>query len=193
MFPNECYFDSAALIAARGVSGNQIALLAVMLAAAVLSVIAYFRRRQRGPSPRTYAREQSVRLAETKGVHDDLAEIMAHLRGLAQEINAQLDAKFLRLERGIRDADERIDRLNRMLRRADGAPALDVVVSDEHVESFLPAARNDPTDRERVLALANEGRTASQIAQEVDRPIGEVRLIMALRSTKGKPLFAIEA
>ncbi len=193
-------------------SGPQIALIAVIAGATALMLISNVRRRKEGgPSPRAYAREQLARLKEEKVVHDDLADVMMQLQNVAREINAQLDAKFIRLERSIRDADERIARLERSPGTADRKGSLDVTVADEAVtrsetqvaappdrrDSAVPspaasappeakstARRAGRPGRSEVFALADEGKTALEIAEGVGLPAGEVELILSLRRTR---------
>ncbi len=179
--------SSSRLPLAEGfISGGQLALIAIIVIAITLMLIAQSRRRsESGPSPRVYAREQLARLKEEKVVHDEITEIMSHLQQLAREINAQLDAKFVRLERCVRDADDRIDRLDRLLRRAQGGSSLDVTVSQETTKPLSPTSNEiDNTHRARIYTLADAGKSAKEIARGVERPIGEVELVLALRAAK---------
>ncbi len=175
-------------LAAGPVSGGQFALLAVIVMVTTLMLIANARRRREGgPSPRAYAREQIARLKEEKIVHSDITEIMTQLQQVAREINAQLDFKFTRLEHSIRDADDRIDQLERVLRRASGKSTLDVTVSDDASRDPRDSSRADSPYRERIFTLADTGKSSNEIARAVAAPIGEVELVLALRESAEKP------
>lgn len=168
------------------VSGSQFGMLAIVAVVTTFSLIAASRRRQRGvPSPRAYVREHLTAIKEEKAVRSDLADIMIQLQQVAREINAQLDAKFRRLERCICEADERIDRLSRIKRGAEGQPVLDVTVCDE---SSVPVDRVRPTDGElnrgEIFDMADRGLSAVEIADETHKPVGEIELMIALRRRK---------
>lgn len=177
------------LLLAEGImSSGQLALISIIVIATTLMLISQRRRRQEsGPSPRLYAREQLARLTEQKAVQDETSEVITHLEQLAREINAQLDAKLMRMDRCIRDADDRIRRLDRITSDLRGGASLDVTVSGDSADSPPPAA-NDAgrRDNELVFRLADTGKTARDIAGSIGRPIGEIDLILALRATKGK-------
>jgi len=168
------------LLADSPITTGQMALLAVVVAAVGLSLLSNARRRREGgPSAKAYAREQIARLKEDRGVHKDVTEVMLALQQLAREVNAQLDNRFTRLEKSIADADERIERLDRMVRRAGGEPTLDAVVGDDEQASHEPIPGGEPI-RERVCALHGQGRAAGDIARALGRSVGEVELIIAL-------------
>ncbi len=171
--------------AAGSVSGSQFAIVAVILVAITLMMITNRRRRSEGgPSPRAYAREQLARLKEEKIVHDDIGDVMTQLQQVAREINAQLDAKFIRLERSVRDADDRIDRLDRLVRRTADRTTLDVTVEDDSP----PVSRRSPTHddgdkRRRICASAEAGRKPLEIAREIGVTVSEVNLVLAVRDS----------
>ena len=177
------------LLLAEGImSSGQMALISIIVIATTLMLISQSRRRlESGPSPRLYAREQLARLKEEKVVHDEMSEVMGHLEQLSREINAQLDAKLMRMDRCIREADDRIKRLDRVTRDLRSGTSLDVTVNQDSADS-PPLATDDDRcgDNERVFRLADTGKTAREIAGSIGRPIGEIDLILALRAAKEK-------
>ncbi len=178
--------STPSLAALAGMSGSQLALIAIILVAIAMMVITNRRRfRETGPSPRAYAREQMARLKDEKVVHNELADVMTQLQQVAREINAQLDAKFVRLEKSIRDADDRLERLDRLMQRSDRRTTLDVTVDDA-----LSNAASDPEDRRpRIYALADEGKKPQEIARAIGIAVGEVDLVLAVRARgDGAPL-----
>jgi len=178
-------------LAAGSISNGQIALIAVVVVAITLSLVSNARRRrERGPSPKAYAREQIARLKEDQAVQKDVADVMLQLQQLAREVNAQLDNNFIRLEKCIADADERIDRLDRLIRRADGEPTVDAVVEEADGEAGGEALKGQAL-RDRVCELHEQGRSPKDIARTLARALGEIELIIALYgSHKGQKLSA---
>ena len=174
-------------LAVRIMSGSQALLIAVILATTFLMLLSYSRkRRETGPSPRAYAREQMARLKEEKVIHDDLSDLMMQLERVAREMNGELDAKFIRLEKSIRDADARAERLERLLDSERGNSGLDVTVG-----AVSRRASSDTANRDRIYALADAGRSAKDIASETDIPVGEVKLTLSLRKTRKKSSLSV--
>lgn len=186
-------------LAASIISGSQMALIAAIAVASGMMLISNMRRRREGgPSPRAYAREQLAHLKEKKAVHDELGEIMIQLQQVTREINAQLDAKFLRLERVVRDADERIARLEKASPPPKSAPPkrrLDVTVGQNprrQPKTTKPDATTPQGQRE-IFALADAGKTPAEIAESIGTHAGEVELVLALRRTKPSESFSAKA
>jgi len=117
-----------------------------------------------------------------------MEQLVAELEQLARKISAEIDTKFAKLETVIADADQRIRKLQDLLRAADGRPAIDVVVGDDESTSrgSGAAARSSgdagSADRHaRIYELADAGKPAVEIARTLGRPTGEIELILALR------------
>ena len=189
-YPDEVF---PLLLAASGITSGQIALIGIIVAVTFLTLLSISRRRREGgPSPRAYARELVGRAREEKAIHSDIAEIMLQLQQVAREINAQLDAKFIRLEQCIADADRRIERVERAARPVAPRAALDVTVGEESTdERQAPEPPQQDRTRERIHAMMDRGMSASDIAQAVGKPFGEVELMIALRKTR--PIRAVAA
>lgn len=182
-----CFASINKLLAAGSISNGQVALLAVVAVLTALTLLAGARRRRDGgPSPKAYAREQVARIKEERAVQAEVTDVMLQLEQLAKEVNAQLDTKFVKLERVIADADDRIARLERLLRQATGSPTIDTTVDDSGDVHGRVADPNRDSWRERALQLHHEGRSASQIARLLDRSVGEVELLVALPRTDEK-------
>jgi hypothetical protein len=98
-----------------------VALLA-FLGVAILLI--QLRRHQfRSTTARDLTREQLARLRDQKGVQEAMDQLLLQLEELSRRINAQADTKFLKLETVVRDADDRIARLERLLGRGEPAPS----------------------------------------------------------------------
>ncbi|MEM8739168.1 MAG: hypothetical protein AAGG38_11930 [Planctomycetota bacterium] len=79
------------------------------------------KRSLRGPGHPT-AREHLERYKQQDGVKNDLEGLMVEIEQLAKRVGAQLDAKSIRLERLIDDADLRIAQLQRDMHQQHATP-----------------------------------------------------------------------
>ncbi|MGD0390674.1 MAG: hypothetical protein ABSC42_17150 [Tepidisphaeraceae bacterium] len=114
-------------------------------------------------------------LAQQRSVEREMQNVLVELAEMARQITAQIDTRSARLEALIRQADERIASLN--AQPAEKSPPLQSAsLPAKPAES--PAI--DPRHAE-VYALADQGRCSKDIAQQLNRPSGEIELILALR------------
>ncbi|HRQ72528.1 MAG TPA: hypothetical protein PLU35_05830 [Phycisphaerales bacterium] len=124
-------------------------------------------RAQQDMSPR-----ERIDALRTQAAERDSAEaVMAEMHDLARELAAQLEARAAKLEKLIRDADERLSRLDAL-----EAPRA------RSGRQVSPTPTADPLHT-RVYELADRGLPTVEIAREIDRPTGQVELILALRRT----------
>ncbi len=167
-------------------NGQMVLCLLIVGITAMLLISTRRRVRQARSSPQAYTREQRSRLREEESVVQDMQELMVQLEDVSRGIQAQLDTKFAKLDSVIADADDRLDRLERMIRRCDGKPALEVTVDDQTPPAPPVVPRDDP-DRRLIFELADAGRSAVEIAQQTGQSTGEIELILALRNTATAP------
>ena len=116
-----------------------------------------------GPADRTQAAHAA------HSVREQLDELMVQLEELARATNGQIETRFTKLEVVLREADQKIARLESLLTQLDGR---------------LPAPPPTPQVRpehQQVYDLADAGKGAVDIARDLARPVGEVELILALR------------
>lgn len=119
----------------------------------------------------------------TEHSRDRLERVMADAEELTRRLAAVLDNKAARLEVLIDQADERMRQLEETLESSgdgrSGGPAGD---DDEPAAHAPPTPRlsADPLHR-RVYDLADQGVSPIEIARQIDRPTGQVELILALR------------
>jgi len=164
-------------------------IVAVVVAVTTLVLISTRRRlRDRQPSLRDYTRQQRARLRDQQNLKQDMEELTVQLQQVARQINSQIDTRFAKLEACIADADQRIERLERLLRRAGGHDAVDVTVSDQPTPLSDQAGdrdtiRIDPMHQE-IYRLADQGKSPPEIARELGRTTGEVELILNLRRNR---------
>ncbi|MCP4251637.1 MAG: hypothetical protein GY778_31760 [bacterium] len=169
-----------------GLSDGQIVLILVILVITALMLVSTRRRlRESRNSPKAYAREQIARLRDEHAVVSDMEEVMARLEQVAREVQARIDTRFAKLESVIRDADQRIDRLERLIRRADGDPEVDITIDDTETAAPAPspasAPSTDDAQHAAVYDLADAGQSPVEIAEQTGQSTGEIELILALR------------
>jgi hypothetical protein len=111
------------------------------------------------------------RIKQESGVHERVDDMMVQLAELARSTTAQIETRYTKLEVLLEDADKTIARLESLLSAAGSAPAAS---NSARPETIRP-------EHARIHALADSGKSAVQIAQEVGRDVGEVELILALR------------
>ena len=163
--------------------------LAVMLLIVVATALILIRTRRKiraaqlrsGPG----VREQYQRLSEEQTHRRDLDETILQLDQLARQVGAMIDTKYAKLEAVVRDADRRIEQLSKLTRARQGSAGLDVTIGAEEPAGSAAEEVND-VQRAAVYRLADEGKSALEIAQALSQPAGEVELILALRRTRAR-------
>ncbi|MCK4343473.1 MAG: hypothetical protein KAY37_17300 [Phycisphaerae bacterium] len=88
--------------------------LLAVLCLVMLSVSMPRRSQQRRATTRDLTREQLARLRDQRGVQHSMEEVLLQLEDVSRRINAQVDTEFMKLETVIRDADDRIARLEQL-------------------------------------------------------------------------------
>jgi hypothetical protein len=118
-------------------------------------------------------------LSAQRAVERQMQSLLVELSEMARQISAQLDTRSAKLQLLIEQADEKIAQLKQLEQNAPcdfaASPA-----GGRAAESADPKPIPDPRHAD-VYALADQGRSAPQIAQTLGRPNGEVELILALR------------
>jgi hypothetical protein len=123
-------------------------------------------------------------LAQQRNVERQMQNLLVELSEMTRQITAQLDTRTQKLTMLIEEADQKIAQLQQ-LDRARPLPATESFVEPRHREAEpLPVFKPATTDSQHqaVYALADQGRSSPEIARELDRPRGEVDLILALRA-----------
>jgi len=142
-----------------------------MIAVAYLMFRPRFRKRDPLAKPPAFASLSSQRAVERQ-----MQNLLVELSEMARQISAQLDSRAGKLDLLINQADQKIATLLQLAAASSNhsPPAEDQTKS--------PVDEPDPNHVE-VYTLADQGRSARQIAQALGRPSGEIELILALRST----------
>ena len=177
--------------AQEGVSLLQALLPAAGIALIVTSLLMAIRKRRRGGggggggAGGLTAREHLERLKTTDGMRGDLETLMVEIEELARRLGAQLDAKAVRLETLIDQAEAAARRLEKAQQTPltpsptpPPAPPPAPPPPPPPATPGQPAA--DPLTRS-VYALADEGHSARDIALRLGEHTGKIELILGLR------------
>ncbi len=171
-----------------GIDIPQIAMLVLAVGALTLVMLSTRRRiRNSQRMPRPSARDRYAQLQERSEATRDVEQVMLELDQVSRQIHGRLDTKLARLEAVIRDADERIDKLSRLVRRVEADPRLEITLDQEDPHETPTGRSDDADDRHAaVFTLADRGMSSVEIAREIGKPPGEIELILALRTTKAE-------
>jgi hypothetical protein len=141
-------------------------------------------RKRRGRGASLSPREKIEQAKQTHAMRGDLRQMMVELEDLTRRFSAQLDAKSIKLEKLMEEADQKIARLQQL--QADPPPA-----STSTSAAPKPAPAKPPVDIDppapvdplarQIYQLADSGQSSIQIAKRLDEQIGKVELILALR------------
>ena len=123
-------------------------------------------------------------LSRQRDVEQQMQNLLVELSEMARQITAQLDTRAAKLETLIREADEKLA----ALREASGGagtplPQPEPVIAREVEPAVAVETKTAEVDARHaeVYRLADEGRGPNEISRLVNRPMGEVELILALR------------
>jgi hypothetical protein len=125
------------------------------------------------------------RLSQQRSVERQMESLLVELSEMSRQMSSQLDTRAAKLEFLIKDADERIGRLQQLQQSAPVSPTFETVPA-------VPTSPTTPTHtpeppheldprHEEIYTLADTGKSISEIAATLARPSGEIELILALR------------
>ena len=125
-------------------------------------------------------------LAQQRSTERQMETLLVELSEMARQITAQLDTRSQKLEMLIREADEKIAALQQGKSNGIGTTTTTAGMSPDpsEVQSHrLEPRADEPIDprHQEVYTLADQGAAAPDIARQLNRPRGEVELILALR------------
>lgn len=171
-----------------------------------LTVIRPMRKGKKKPDPMEQPAAR-LSLAQQRAVEREMGNLLVEYEEMVRRMTAHLETRAAKLELLIREADEKIARLGAAVEGADaradaGAPVGDdagpAMTSADAPDpgspppteappaSLPPAGRSAGPDARHteVYRLADNGQSPRQIARKLNRPHGEIELILALRTTK---------
>src|SRR5215216_2102274 len=145
---------------------------------AVLCAVGYvlFRSKQKSDSLSGTSRPS---LAQQRDAEHRMQSLVVEFAQVVREFHAELDSRADKLEALNRAADEKIAMLRKLSTRSEALPR--VLIESPKTSMDPPDLRPDSRNEE-VYLLADKGKTPREIAEELDRPSGEIELILALRS-----------
>jgi hypothetical protein len=120
-------------------------------------------------------------LSQQRNVERQMQNLLVELSEMARQLTSQLDTRSQKLEVLLQEADEKIAKL----RAAETIAGEQRAVVPERQIWALAAEPPPPVDpqHQAVYSLADQGQAAPEIARQLNRPRGEVELILALRGT----------
>jgi hypothetical protein len=124
-------------------------------------------------------------LSQQRSVERQMQNVLVELAEMSRQISAQLDTRASRLEQLIKEADEKLAALKSATGngQATPPPAPAALHRDPPPEepALGPATNSVESQHADVYALADQGRSPREIAERLNRPSGEIELILALR------------
>jgi hypothetical protein len=122
-------------------------------------------------------------LTKERATERQMQNLLVELSEMSRQISAQLDTRAQKLQMLIQDADERIAELNRLEqpRNAPRSEPIWTTTAPPVLRETSPPPEPVDEQHQRVYTLADRGKTAGEIAKELNQPRGEVELILALR------------
>jgi hypothetical protein len=125
-------------------------------------------RRNQKDTVREEALKKLPSLRDHRVVEAELEKLLVDLQGLSRQISAQIDTRFCKLEVLLKEADEKIRKLE-ALRNGSKAPT--------------QPEESDP-EKSLIYTLADAGKTPVEIAREMNKNPGEIELILSLRRSR---------
>jgi hypothetical protein len=178
--------------------GEMIMLVGVVLMTVILMMSVRKRIRRGTAESQLTPHEKIERIKQTHGMKDDMRTMMVELEDLTRRFSAQLDAKAIRLEKLIEEADRRIAALGgpsaadnpiagaKMIGKAASKSTTPSTAAQPHrVAASTLVSPDEPMDRAiaKVYELADAGRSPVEIAGDLKEQVGKIELILALRRT----------
>jgi hypothetical protein len=124
-----------------------------------------------------------IGLSQQRSVERDMSNLLVELSEMSRQITAQLDTRSAKLEALMEDADKKIAELKRLSSsngsrtesRSEGVNPHPITGPVHSSPAAIDARHNE------IYKLADAGRSAQEIAHHLNRPRGEIELILALR------------
>ena len=160
------------------------------------AVILYFMMRQRAKKRDPLDTTPRFPLGKQREVENQMNHVLVELSRMAREITAQLDTRAAKLELLIKEADDKLKALSaasvpQQITAENNKSDLENVIAAEEStalqtfsEESTEKIATPPSMGERygeIYALADEGKPANEIGRLLQRPTGEIELILALR------------
>lgn len=156
-------------------------LISVGLAAAGVALLAVNMVRHLRRVRDDAAKADARRKYEQETFHS-MEGLLTEIQGLVVESTRRAEDKMLALERLLKQAEDRTQRMQALAAELDAKPA---VQTGPVALRVVPGEAGPRAAQQRqVFLLADQGRRPPEIAQEVGITTGEVELILALREKR---------
>lgn len=168
---------------------------AIAVAVLTLIYVVFVRPMRKGRKDPLARKPMEGALAQQRAMERDMSALLVEYEQMMRTMSAQIETRVAKLELLIRDADQRlatlkqatdpelaVGSLSHPLPDAQSAP------SDRDAELLPLLANGEPPRHDDVYTLADKGLSLRQIAQQLDRPYGEIELILALRPKPETPV-----
>ena len=121
----------------------------------------------------------SMSLSQQRQIERDMNGLMVEMLDTARQMAAQLDTRAARLEVLMKEADTKLA----ALKSATAGAPLPGAPEPAPITPIIPSIPETPPDprHAEVYSMADQGRSPHEIARKLNRPNGEVELILALR------------
>ena len=151
------------------------------------------------------AQERVEQMRGASDVYRQVNELMAALADLSRQINGQIDTRMAKLEILLRQADERLGRLEALngghdqreqQPRGQGQASLEQIAQTFHqsqtrqknggamatrgTQHEPDTSGGDSALAREILDLSSQGLAPLDIARRLERPVGEVELVLSL-------------
>jgi hypothetical protein len=173
------------------------------LAAAGIGLLAiYIMMRPRSKKDPLQRSGPKLTLTQQKSIERQMESLLVEFSNMARQMSAQLDTRSAKLELLIKEADQKLAELKAAVGtpndNAAGHAAAEVALQRLPLPSTadaplfhvpVPSASvpRSESPHANIYALADRGRSPHEIARELERPDGEVELILALRPKEKEP------
>jgi hypothetical protein len=162
---------------------STLAMGVIVLVAAYLVIFRPLKAKRRS-DPMSDAPSRTL-FAQQRHVEREMENLLVELSEMARKITAQIDTRATKLELLIQEAEAKIEQLRSLSAQVPPSPG-DRYRADAEAALAAPLTNSadspavDPRHAE-IYTLADQGQSSAQIAQGLNRPRGEVELILALR------------
>ena len=145
-------------------------------------------RRKKDPFAKPF---QTTSLSQQRSVERQMETLLVELSEMSRQMTSQLDTRSAKLDALIAEADRKIAILQSLAQQEAIAPQRFAMtlpaVETAAPEPVMAVKAQPPVDQipdshAAVYRLADDGKSPGQIASELERPSGEIELILALRA-----------
>lgn len=168
---------------------------ALLLMGLSIVVILYLTFRQRRKNDPLTTLPFRTSLQQQKALERDMQSVVVELSEMTRQMSATLETRAAKLDLLIQEADEKIARLNAALSGVEAGASrpstpIDLPLAPAPMKSpGLRLVKDDTEDRwSEIYMLADQGLSTAQIASKLNRPEGEVDLILHIRPKSRPPI-----